>query len=348
MTQNNNGHNYGSRTQNRDWNESPNQDRNDRRSNRGRDYDEDQHAAQGVSPRWNRTSGYNDDNFSNGRQGDYDQRSGNRYDGNYAGREYGSGNYSSDWNQRRDRDDRNPNYGNRESSFRDDRGYQDYRRSTELPHDRSYENASRNMYGNDYSQGQYGSHIGRNYGQDSYNEGRGYGQDNNSYGRGTNYGVGTNYGAHTNYGSGNWGSGANNNQGNWNSNNDNSMGGQHRGKGPKGYNRSDDRIKEDISDRLSDDGQLDASEIELEVANGVVSLSGTVDSREAKRRAEDIAESISGVSNVENRLSVNREGSNDSSGTNGSERKTASTTSTHATNGHHDSKNKRTLSGSHN
>jgi len=33
-------------------------------------------------------------------------------------------------------------------------------------------------------------------------------------------------------------------------------------------------------------------------------LSGTVENREAKRRAEDIAESVSGVSNVQNQLKV--------------------------------------------
>lgn len=77
----------------------------------------------------------------------------------------------------------------------------------------------------------------------------------------------------------------------------------HRGKGPKGYRRSDERIKEDINDRLSE-GYLDATDITVAVENGEATLSGTVNSRADKRRAEDIAEYVSGVSNVENRLRV--------------------------------------------
>jgi len=77
---------------------------------------------------------------------------------------------------------------------------------------------------------------------------------------------------------------------------------QHRGKGPKGYSRSDDRIKEDINDRLSDDVFIDASDIEVSVSKGEVTLSGTVETRSSKRRAEDIAEGVSGVKNVENRI----------------------------------------------
>ncbi|PYS69351.1 MAG: hypothetical protein DMF69_17260, partial [Acidobacteria bacterium] len=77
----------------------------------------------------------------------------------------------------------------------------------------------------------------------------------------------------------------------------------HRGKGPKSYRRSDERIKEDINDRLSE-GYIDATEIMVMVENGEVTLTGTVNSRSDKRRAEDIAEYVSGVSNVENRLRV--------------------------------------------
>ena len=83
--------------------------------------------------------------------------------------------------------------------------------------------------------------------------------------------------------------------------------GEHRGRGPKGYRRSDDRIKDDINDRLSDDSWVDASEIEVKVENGEVTLTGTVNDRTAKRRAEDIVDGISGVSNVENRIRVKRE-----------------------------------------
>jgi hypothetical protein len=81
---------------------------------------------------------------------------------------------------------------------------------------------------------------------------------------------------------------------------------QHRGRGPRGYKRSDDRIKEDVNDRLSDHPYLDASDIEVEVKEAEVILTGNVDSRYDKRLAEDLADSVSGVNNVENRIRVRR------------------------------------------
>lgn len=77
-----------------------------------------------------------------------------------------------------------------------------------------------------------------------------------------------------------------------------------RGRGPKGYRRSDERIREDVNDRLGDDYYIDASDIEVMVSNTEVTLTGTVQNRTDKRRAEDLAESVSGVSNVENRLRI--------------------------------------------
>ena len=80
--------------------------------------------------------------------------------------------------------------------------------------------------------------------------------------------------------------------------------GEHRGRGPKGYARSDDRIREEICDRLTDDPMIDASEVEVTVSSGEVTLAGTVDRREIRRRAEDLAERISGVNHVQNNLRV--------------------------------------------
>lgn len=78
----------------------------------------------------------------------------------------------------------------------------------------------------------------------------------------------------------------------------------YRGRGPKGYQRSDERIREDINDRLTDDPHIDASEIEVTVSNREATLNGTVNSRFEKRHAEDLAESISGVSHVQNNLRI--------------------------------------------
>lgn len=81
----------------------------------------------------------------------------------------------------------------------------------------------------------------------------------------------------------------------------------HRGRGPSGYRRSDSRIHEDINDRLTEDAYIDASEVEVRVENGEVTLDGTVDARMAKRRAEDIAEAVSGVTHVQNNLRVRQQ-----------------------------------------
>jgi hypothetical protein len=80
--------------------------------------------------------------------------------------------------------------------------------------------------------------------------------------------------------------------------------GTNAGRGPRGYQRSDERIREDINDRLTDDAYVDATDIEVSVNNSMVTLTGRVDSREEKRRAEDIADSVSGVTDVSNQLRV--------------------------------------------
>ncbi len=83
-------------------------------------------------------------------------------------------------------------------------------------------------------------------------------------------------------------------------------GGNHRGRGPRGYRRADERIRDDINDRLTDHPYIDATDIEVGVNSGEVALTGAVENRQTKRLAEVIADSVSGVTNVENRLRVNR------------------------------------------
>jgi osmotically-inducible protein OsmY len=82
--------------------------------------------------------------------------------------------------------------------------------------------------------------------------------------------------------------------------------GVYRGKGPRGYKRSDERIREDINDRLTDYSHLDASDIEVTVTEGAVTLDGWVENRWAKRLAEDIVDSVSGVKDVQNSLRVGK------------------------------------------
>jgi hypothetical protein len=66
------------------------------------------------------------------------------------------------------------------------------------------------------------------------------------------------------------------------------------GRGPKGYQRSDSRIREDVSDRLTDAPDIDAGAIEANVNYGEVTLSGTVRHRHEKRRTEDVTDSVTG------------------------------------------------------
>lgn len=75
-----------------------------------------------------------------------------------------------------------------------------------------------------------------------------------------------------------------------------------RGKGPA--QRTDEQIKSAIEEVLTDDLWLDASGIQVSVQQGIAQLSGTVTSRQAKRRAEDLADQVWGVRDVQNTLSI--------------------------------------------
>jgi|SRR5690554_346087 len=86
----------------------------------------------------------------------------------------------------------------------------------------------------------------------------------------------------------------------------------YRGRGPKGYQRSDRHLLEDVCERLSDDPRVDASDIEVSVSKGEITLSGTVDSRASKKMAEYIVESCTGVKDVHNQLRIAPAGESDS------------------------------------
>ncbi len=80
--------------------------------------------------------------------------------------------------------------------------------------------------------------------------------------------------------------------------------GQFSGMGPRGYRRSDERIREDVCECLTDDDHIDASDIEVTVTDREVTLTGTVGSRMEKRHAEDLVERLPGVRDVINSLRV--------------------------------------------
>ena len=97
--------------------------------------------------------------------------------------------------------------------------------------------------------------------------------------------------------------------------------GPHTGRGPQGYQRSADSIREEICERLTRHGQVDASGIRVTVENGEAILEGTVSTRREKRLAEDILENISGIRDIHNRLRIDQpqgiQGSAGSSGASG-------------------------------
>lgn len=81
-------------------------------------------------------------------------------------------------------------------------------------------------------------------------------------------------------------------------------GGPYSGVGPRSYRRSDKRIFDDVCERLSRHGHIDASEIEVKVENGEVTLDGHVPDRVTKRLAEYVSETVAGVHDVHNQLRI--------------------------------------------
>lgn len=75
-------------------------------------------------------------------------------------------------------------------------------------------------------------------------------------------------------------------------------------RGPKGYQRSDERIREDICERLMGAYHIDSSEVTVGVKNGKVLLEGSVPSRHMKHAIEDIVDSCLGVMDIENHVRV--------------------------------------------
>jgi len=80
------------------------------------------------------------------------------------------------------------------------------------------------------------------------------------------------------------------------------------GRGPKGYRRSDEGIREEVCEVLTFEPSVDATEIDVIVTDGNVTLSGSVNDRNQKRRAEETVENVSGVRDVTNNVRVNSGG----------------------------------------
>jgi osmotically-inducible protein OsmY len=80
----------------------------------------------------------------------------------------------------------------------------------------------------------------------------------------------------------------------------------HRGKGPRGYTRTDERIREEVCERLGAHPLIDATQMDVHVQNAEVTLSGEIYDRRMKYLAEDVAEDVSGVKDVHCNLRISR------------------------------------------
>jgi hypothetical protein len=78
----------------------------------------------------------------------------------------------------------------------------------------------------------------------------------------------------------------------------------HHGKGPKNYQRSDERIREEVCERLTFDPDIDASDISVFVKDREVRLSGTVEERPIKFMVEQLVSHVAGVEEIHNELRV--------------------------------------------
>jgi osmotically-inducible protein OsmY len=164
----------------------------------------------------------------------------------------------------------------------------------------SYEQGPRQQYG----QRPYGQRYGQQYNPPHDQQyGRHFGQQ---YGQGQPYGQ--------SYG----GARTSNYQG---------SGGRRFTSGPKGYQRSDERLKEDISERLMESHYIDSSDVSIDVRGAKVVLEGTVPSRHMKHAIEDLVDACPGVQDIDNRVRVANQSMRPSQGTQG-QSLTGSSTST--------------------
>jgi hypothetical protein len=192
-------------------------------------------------------------------------------------------------------------------------------------HTGSYGGGSGGGYQGGYGGGGYGGSSGTNYtggSEGGYGGSQGYG-GTQGYGASQGYGGSRAYGGQRGYGGGqgsSLGASSFGSRGSFGSSSDqgfrsrdfgspgsdlsSNQRGSFAGRGPKGYTRTDERIREDVCDRLSMDDDIDASEIDVRVENGEVTLEGTVPTRSMKHQAEDLAEDLPGVKDVHNKLRV--------------------------------------------
>lgn len=225
-------------------------------------------------------------NLGYGRERDFGQQG-------YGGQNWNQG-YGQNWSQ-----DYGQRWGQQNQNFGQRYGQQDYGRSSQ-----DWGTQNRDWRSN------FGQPETRDYGQNYTTRNYQDWEQTDSYGR-PRTGSGSDFGSRTTtstYGS----------RGEYGRGRDESLTervGRFFGMGPKGYRRSDERIREDVSERLEDHPEIDATNIEVLVKDGEVTLSGSVDNRRAKRLAEDVAEQCRGVKDVHNQIHVTTETGTQETGT---------------------------------
>lgn len=246
--------------------------------------------------------GYDDAQYGRGRQSGMGQRQ-------QGMNEYGMGSQGGD-------DDRRNVYG------------QQGRQGSQRSFDQSDFGHGRSTYGQGdgqsgqgsaghYGQGNYGQSGQGNYGQSGHGQ-----SDQGSYGQGGHGQSGHGQSSQGGYGQSAYGQSGQGGQGHYGQSGhgqsgQGSYGQGHRGKGPRNYARSDERITEDLNERLMQDDEIDASDVEVSVSDGTVTLEGTVSQRAMKHRIEDLAEACAGVKDIENRIRVKRDDQGDEGGMSG-------------------------------
>lgn len=73
---------------------------------------------------------------------------------------------------------------------------------------------------------------------------------------------------------------------------------------PKGYRRSDERLRDDVYQRLLEAHEVDVSDVSFDVRDGIVTLEGSVPQRRMRYVLEDLVAQCPGVRDVENRITV--------------------------------------------
>ena len=165
-------------------------------------------------------------------------------------------------------------------------------------------------YGGQGAYGRYGS-------QSDYGTPGGYAGDRvyrqqsgaqHETGGGAHYGGQVSYGqgAYGGYGQGEWGRSSGQSGPSWGNWGQSGPAAKQQRRGPKGYQRSDERLKEDICERLMNRWDIDSSDVSIEVSGGNVILEGNVPERRMRHAIEDLVDDCYGVRDIDNRLRVQR------------------------------------------